>query len=46
MRNVVGKKIIGSGKWIRLLELDYSDSNSAENNLKWEMVESTTKTSN
>lgn len=46
-REVIGKRIIGCGKWIRLLEVNYCDSmiNPDENTLKWEMVERTTKTS-
>lgn len=42
-RKVVGKRTIGSGKWIKLVELEYS-SNKETPNLKWEMVERTTKT--
>ena len=36
-RKVTGKRVIGSGKWIKLMEIDYADG------LKWEMVERTTK---
>jgi len=42
-RKVVGKRTIGSGKWIKLMELEYSSSKETPN-LKWEMVERTTKT--
>ena len=37
-RKVIGRRLIGSGKWIKLMEIDYT------NELKWEMVERTTKT--
>lgn len=40
-RKVVGKRTIGSGKWIKLVELEYSKNTEK---LKWEMVERTTKT--
>ena len=43
-RKVIGKRAIGSGKWIKLVELDYASTN--EKILKWEMVERTTKTTN
>ena len=36
-RRVIERRVIGRGKWIKLMEIDYSD------NLKWEMVERTTK---
>jgi ADP-ribose pyrophosphatase len=41
-RKVVGKRTIGTGKWIKLIELEYS-SDETNKNLKWEMVERTTK---
>lgn len=41
-RKVVGKRTIVSGKWIKLVELEYSSSYTET--LKWEMVERTTKT--
>ena len=40
-RKVIGKRALGGGKWIKLVELEYS---SGEKPLKWEMVERTTKT--
>lgn len=40
-RKVIGKRDIGSGKWMKLVELDYSSKN--EKVLNWEMVERTTK---
>lgn len=40
-RKVIGKRTLSSGKWIKLVELDYS---SGEKPLKWEMIERTTKT--
>lgn len=39
----MNQKVIGSGKWIRLVELNYSSQEGKS--LKWEMVERTTKTS-
>lgn len=41
-RKVIAKRDIGSGKWIKLIEVDYS-SKSSEKILKWEMVERKTK---
>lgn len=40
-RKVIGKRPLGGGKWIKLVELEYS---SGKNILNWEMVERTTKT--
>ena len=42
LRKVVKKRTIGSGKWIKLVELEYYSDKSK--NLKWEMVERLTKT--
>lgn len=39
----MGKRTIGTGKWIKLVELEYSIGEENENNLKWESVERITK---
>lgn len=46
-RKVIDKRTIGTGKWVKLVELNYSTEDSQKSNpLKWEMVERTTKTCN
>ena len=42
-RKVVGTRTIGTGKWIKLVELEYSIGEDNENNSKWESVERITK---
>lgn len=42
-RKGVGKRTIGTGKWIKLVELEYTIGEENENNLKWESVERITK---
>ena len=45
MRKVTGRRDIASGKWVKLVEVEYSIDEKKEKINKWEMLERTTKSS-